>query len=140
MEVNPIRETFDPDAHILVVDDNATIRTLLVEVLKKLGFHNIVEEFNGQQALARLQEKTCPFEIVFSDWRMSGLTGLGLLVRMRSDPGLKAISFIMITGTHDDEYVKMATKAGVDGYLLKPFTIADVKEKLSAAFQKALKK
>lgn len=135
-----LKETFDPDSYILVVDDSITTRNLLTAMLRELGFFNVLQEANGLRALEVLQKMENPVSLVFSDWRMEGLTGLGLLVRVRADKNLKSLAFVMVTGAHELENVKFAIKAGVDGYLLKPFTVADLKEKLISTAQTVRKK
>lgn len=133
-------ESFRNDAFILIVDDNPEIRNVLTQMLRSLGFSNTYQESDGLRAYERIKSKEHPYELVFSDWKMSGLTGLGLLVRIRKDIHLKTISFIMITGSNEEHNVKFAVNAGVDAYLLKPFTTEDIKNKMHIAFQKAAKR
>ncbi len=130
-------QNFDSNGYILVIDDHQDIRKTLKEILHELGFKNIIQETNGQRAFELLQKSEHTVQLIFSDWRMSGLTGLGLLVRVRASPKLETIPFVMITGGDDENYVKFAAKAGVDAYLLKPFTSADVREKLDIAYQRS---
>ena len=130
-----LKEFINPEAYVLVVDDSQASRSLLSAMLRELGLYNVIHETNGLRALEVLQKKEHPFELVFSDWRMSGLTGLGLLVRIRADKDLKKLSFVMVTDSQESENVQFAIKAGVSAYLLKPFTVSDLKEKIILSMQ-----
>ncbi len=114
---------------VLVVDDFPTMRRIVKNLLKQLGFENIDEAEDGGQALQRL--KGGNYGLVISDWNMPNMEGIELLrnVRKEADP-LKNIPFLMVTAEAEKEKVIEAIKAGVDNYIVKPFTADILKEKL----------
>jgi len=117
---------------ILIVDDFVTMRRIVKNLLKQLGYENITEAENGEQAFARLNEGG--FKFVVSDWNMPVLDGLGLVQKVRSDPNLKALPFLMVTAEAEKEKVIEAIKAGVSNYVVKPFTAETLKEKIDKIF------
>lgn len=119
---------------ILVVDDFSTMRRIVRNLLKQNGFENIDEAEDGEQALAKL--KNGNFQFVVSDWNMPNMTGIELLKSVRSDPALKAMPFLMVTAEADKEKVVEAIKAGVNNYIIKPFTAEILKEKMDKIFEK----
>lgn len=119
---------------VLVVDDFPTMRRIVKNLLKQLGFENIEEAENGEDALRKL--KSGDFGLVVSDWNMPVMEGIELLRRVRSDPQLKDIPFLMVTAEAEKEKVIEAIKAGVDNYIVKPFTGEVLKEKLEKIAQK----
>ena len=130
-----LKKYIDPESYVLVVDDSTMSRSVLAAMLRELGLYNVIHETNGLRALEVLQKKEFPISLVFSDWQMTGLTGLGLLVRMRAEEDLKKISFVMVTKSQEAENVQFAGRAGANAYLLKPFTISDLKEKIILSMQ-----
>ena len=114
---------------VLVVDDFPTMRRIVKNLLKQLGFENIDEAEDGGQALQRLRGGN--YGLVISDWNMPNMEGIELLrnVRKEADP-LKNIPFLMVTAEAEKEKVIEAIKAGVDNYIVKPFTAEILKEKL----------
>jgi len=119
---------------VLVVDDFPTMRRIVKNLLKQLGFENVDEAENGEDALRKL--KSGDYGLVVSDWNMPVMEGIELLKRVRSDPQLKDIPFLMVTAEAEKEKVIEAIKAGVDNYIVKPFTGEVLKEKLEKIAQK----
>jgi two-component system chemotaxis response regulator CheY len=119
---------------ILVVDDFSTMRRIIKNILKQLGYENIEEAEDGAQAFNKL--KTGNFGFVVSDWNMPNMDGLELLKKVRSDPDLKALPFLMVTAEAEKDKVIEAIKAGVSNYIVKPFTAEVLKEKMDKIFEK----
>jgi two-component system, chemotaxis family, chemotaxis protein CheY len=117
---------------VLVVDDQLTIRSLVRGGLQQLGFKDIEEAPDGEEALRHLIIK--PVQLVISDYNMPKLDGLNLLRAIRTHEPIKKTAFIMLTGRADKELVQKAVQFGVNNYLVKPFTIATLKEKIEAVF------
>lgn len=104
---------------VMVVEDIPAMRLLLRQMLRSLGASEVLEANDGSTALQLLRQHQV--DVVLSDWNMIPMTGLQLLLAMRDDPATARIPFIMITGEHSKEHVQRAVKAGVNGYLIKPF-------------------
>ena len=119
----------NPDTKVLVVDDFATMRRILKNVLKEMGLKKIVEADDGSAALDLLRKDK--FDLIISDWNMPRMSGLELLKAVRADGSLKDIPFVMVTAEAQKACVLQAVQAGVTNYLVKPFTADTVKEKLS---------
>ena len=115
---------------VLVVDDYATMRRIIRNLLQQLGFTDVDEAADGEQALAKLRDKE--FDLVISDWNMEPMTGLDLLKAVRADARLKALPFIMVTAESKTENVVAAKQAGVSNYIVKPFNAEILKQKLAA--------
>lgn len=111
---------FDFKIKVLVVDDFPTMRRIVKNLLKQLGFENIDEADDGVNALAKL--KNGGFGLVVSDWNMPNMEGIDLLRAVRQEPSVKDIPFLMVTAEAEKEKVIEAIKAGVDNYIVKPFT------------------
>jgi two-component system chemotaxis response regulator CheY len=126
---------FNLGIKILVVDDFPTMRRIVKNLLKQLGFENIDEAEDGVQALKKLQ--TGDYGLVISDWNMPNMEGIDLLknIRQSAEP-LKNIPFLMVTAEAEKEKVIEAIKAGVDNYIVKPFTAELLTEKLSKIAEK----
>ena len=118
----------------LVVDDFSTMRRIVRNLLKELGFTNVDEAEDGVVALAKLQAGS--FDFVVSDWNMPNMDGLTLLQTVRSDPTLKDLPFLMITAEAKKENIIAAAQAGASGYIVKPFTAATLNEKMIKIFEK----
>lgn len=116
----------------LVVDDQQTMRSLVRSGLQTLGFTTIHEAPDGEEGLRQML--TRPFGLVISDYNMPKLDGLGLLRAIRAHPPIAKTSFIMLTGRADKELVQRAVQFGVNNYLVKPFTVGILKEKIEAIF------
>lgn len=117
---------------ILIVDDQMTMRALVRNGLQQLGFADFRESPDGEDALK--QQITKPASLVISDFNMPKLDGLGLLRAIRAHPPVAKTAFIMLTGRADRELVQRAAQFGVNNYLVKPFTVATLKEKIEAVF------
>ena len=118
----------------LVVDDFSTMRRIVRNLLKELGFTNVDEAEDGVVALAKLREGN--FQFVVSDWNMPNMDGLMLLQHIRSDAKLKSLPFLMVTAEAKKDNIIAAAKAGASGYVVKPFTAATLQEKLEKIFEK----
>jgi two-component system, chemotaxis family, chemotaxis protein CheY len=121
-----------PDMKILVVDDMSTMRRIVKNILKQLGFANIEEAENGKDALDKL--KAGPFDLVVSDWNMPVMPGIELLRNIRGDAALKHIPVLMVTAEAQKDNLLEAIQAGVSNYVVKPFTAETIKEKLDKIF------
>jgi two-component system chemotaxis response regulator CheY len=121
---------------ILVVDDFSTMRRIVRNLLVELGFSNtlIHEAEDGDNALAML--RTQPFDMVVTDWNMPNMTGIELLRAIRAEPALKALPVLMVTAENNREQIISAAQAGVNGYVVKPFTAITLKEKLDKIFER----
>jgi two-component system, chemotaxis family, chemotaxis protein CheY len=117
----------------LVVDDFSTMRRIVRNLLKELGFTNVDEAEDGVAALQKL--RAGGFDFVISDWNMPNMTGIELLRQLRADPALKQLPLLMITAEAKKENIIEAAQAGANGYIVKPFTAATLDEKLSKIFQ-----
>ena len=119
--------------NVLVVDDFNTMRRIVKNCLKQLGFDNIAEAEDGEAALTKLREGS--FQLIISDWNMPKMMGIDLLRAVRADNKLKGIPFLMVTAEAQKENVIEAAKAGVSNYIIKPFTPDQVQTKLEAIFK-----
>jgi two-component system, chemotaxis family, chemotaxis protein CheY len=117
---------------ILVVDDFATMRRIMKNILKQIGFSNIIEADDGTTALEELKKTTV--DLIISDWNMPKMTGLDLLKNVRDTDGLKDIPFLMVTAEAQKQNVIDAVQAGVTNYVVKPFTAEAISEKLEKIF------
>jgi two-component system chemotaxis response regulator CheY len=124
----------DTSMTVLVVDDFATMRRIVKNVLKQIGFSDILEADDGATALDVLKENKV--DLIVSDWNMPKMTGLDLLKKVRGDESMKQIPFLMVTAEAQKENVLQAVQAGVSNYIVKPFTADAVKEKLTQIFGK----
>ena len=122
---------------VLVVDDFATMRRIVSNLLREAGFKHLVEAEDGVEALRKLEAGN--FQFVVSDWNMPKMTGLELLKSVRSSEHLKHLPFLLVTAEARKENIVEAALAGADGYIVKPFTGATLKEKIQAIYtRKAL--
>jgi two-component system, chemotaxis family, chemotaxis protein CheY len=117
----------------LVVDDFSTMRRIVRNLLKELGFVNVQEAEDGVDALKKLRSDT--FDFVVSDWNMPNMTGIELLKEIRADAKLKSLPVLMVTAEAKRENIIEAAQAGASGYVVKPFTAATLDEKLKKIFQ-----
>ena len=122
----------DLNMKVLIVDDFATMRRILKNIMKQIGFSNITEADNGKNALKAL--KSDKFDLVMCDWNMPEMPGIDVLSAVRSDSDLKDTPFIMVTAEAQKENILEAVKAGVSSYIVKPFTAETVEEKLQKVF------
>ncbi len=124
----------DPKMKFLVVDDFSTMRRIVRNLLKELGFTNVDEAEDGQIALQKLN--SLPFDFVVTDWNMPNMDGLTLLQNIRATPALKHLPVLMITAEAKKENIIEAAQAGASGYIVKPFTAGTLSEKLTKIFEK----
>ena len=123
----------DPNMKILVVDDMVTMRRIVKNILKQLGFVNVEEAENGQEALQKLQADTYGF--VVSDWNMPVMTGIDMLRAIRADEKLKTTPVLMVTAEAQQSNLVEAVQAGVSNYIVKPFTAETLQEKIVKIFK-----
>lgn len=123
---------------ILVVDDAPTIRRILKNALKEMGYENVDEAEDGQVALQKLRKGN--YDFVITDWNMPNMTGIELVQEIRKAPNLKHLPILMVTAEAKKENIILALKSGVNNYIVKPFTPKVLKEKISAIFAAKNKK
>lgn len=119
---------------ILVVDDFSTMRRIIRNLLQDLGFNNVSEADDGSTALTALQSEH--FDFVITDWNMPGTTGIDLLKAIRADEKLKRLPVLMVTAEGKKDQIVEAAQAGVNGYVIKPFTAQTLREKLEKVFER----
>ncbi|MEL0657960.1 chemotaxis response regulator CheY [Psychromonas arctica] len=119
---------------ILIVDDFSTMRRIIKNLLRDLGFTNTFEADDGHTALPLLQNGD--FEFVVTDWNMPIMEGIDLLKEIRKDPKLKHLPVLMVTAEAKREQIVEAAQCGVNGYIIKPFTAGTLKEKLDKIFER----
>lgn len=124
----------DKNMKILIVDDFSTMRRIIKNLLRDLGFNNTHEADDGQTALPMLQ--TGKFDFLITDWNMPGMQGIDLLKAVRADPALASLPVLMVTAEAKREQIVEAAQAGVSGYVIKPFTAATLKEKIDKIFER----
>lgn len=124
----------DKNMKILIVDDFSTMRRIVKNLLRDLGFTNTHEADDGLTALPMLE--TGGFDFLVTDWNMPGMTGFDLLKTCRADPRFKDLPILMVTAEAKREQIVAAAQAGVNGYIVKPFTAAVLKEKIDKIFER----
>lgn len=124
----------DPNTKFLVVDDFSTMRRIVRNLLKELGYTNVEEAEDGADGLNKLKQGG--FEFVVSDWNMPNMDGLTMLQNIRADANLKSLPVLIVTAEAKKENIIAAAQAGANGYVVKPFTAATLDEKLSKIFEK----
>jgi two-component system chemotaxis response regulator CheY len=124
--------------HILVVDDFSTMRRIVRNLLKEIGYVNSDEAEDGERALQKLRSEK--FDLVLSDWNMPNMTGIDLLKAIRADDAIKDIPVLMITAEARKENIIDAAEAGASGYIVKPFTANTLDEKLKKIMKTLEKK
>ena len=122
----------DSNMKFLVVDDFSTMRRIVRNLLKELGFSNVHEAEDGVDALKKLRAES--FDFVVSDWNMPNMTGIDLLREIRKDAALKHLPVLMVTAEAKRENIIEAAQAGASGYVVKPFTSVTLDEKLQKIF------
>ncbi len=120
----------DKTMNVLVVDDYKSMVRIVRGLLNQLGFMNVDDALDGDTAFRMMKDK--PYGLVLSDWNMQPVTGLELLRRVRDDAETKATPFVMVTAEAKAENVVAARQAGVSNYVIKPFTLAVLRQKLTA--------
>ncbi|MCC5857877.1 MAG: chemotaxis response regulator CheY [Ectothiorhodospiraceae bacterium] len=124
----------DKNMKILIVDDFSTMRRIIKNLLRDLGFNNTVEADDGNTALPILKKGGIDFLV--TDWNMPGMTGLELLKAVRADPELRSLPVLMVTAESKRDQIIEAAQAGVNGYIVKPFTANTLKEKIDKIFER----
>ncbi|MDX1914519.1 MAG: chemotaxis response regulator CheY [Methylophilus sp.] len=124
----------NPNMKFLVVDDFSTMRRIVRNLLKELGYSNVDEAEDGAIGLSKL--KAGGFDFVVSDWNMPNMDGLTMLQNIRSDPAIASLPVLMVTAEAKKENIIAAAGAGANGYIVKPFTAATLDEKLTKIFEK----
>lgn len=119
---------------ILIVDDFSTMRRIIKNLLRDLGFTNTSEADDGSTALPMLQNGR--FDFLITDWNMPGMSGIDLLRAVRADEKLKTMPILMVTAEAKRDQIIEAAQAGVNGYVVKPFTAAALKEKIEKIFER----
>ena len=119
---------------ILIVDDFSTMRRIIKNLLRDLGFNNTAEADDGNTALPMLQQSH--YDLLITDWNMPGMQGIDLLKAVRADANLQHIPVLMVTAEQKKEQIVEAAQAGVNGYIVKPFTAATLKEKMDKIFER----
>ncbi len=119
---------------ILIVDDFSTMRRIIKNLLRDLGFTNTSEADDGHSALPMLQHGD--FDFLVTDWNMPGMTGIDLLRACRADERLKSLPVLMVTAEAKRDQIIAAAQAGVNGYVVKPFTAAALQEKIEKIFER----
>lgn len=118
----------DPNLKILLIDDFSTMRRIIKNLLKEIGYEDVEEAEDGAVALQMLKDKA--YDFIISDWNMPNMTGIELLKLIRADDSLKDLPFLMVTAEAKPENVTEALGAGVSNYIVKPFTSVTLKEKI----------
>jgi len=119
---------------ILIVDDFSTMRRIITNLLHDLGFNNTEEADDGNSALPMLQNGD--FDLLVTDWNIQGMTGIDLLKAVRADEKLSALPVLMVTAESKREQIIEAAQAGVNGYIVKPFTAVTLREKIDKIFER----
>jgi two-component system, chemotaxis family, chemotaxis protein CheY len=124
----------DKNMNILIVDDFSTMRRIVKNLLNDLGFSRTSEADEGNSALTHLRSAPC--DLVVTDWNMPGMTGIDLLRAIRADSRLAKLPVLMVTAEAKRDQIVEAAQAGVNGYIIKPFTAQTLQEKLSKIFER----
>jgi two-component system chemotaxis response regulator CheY len=124
--------SMDLNMKVMIVDDFATMRRILRNILKQIGFKNIIEAEDGKHALKELKKEK--IDLIMCDWNMPEMPGIELLKNVRSDDELKKIPFVMVTAEAQKDNILEAVKSGVSNYVVKPFTAETITEKLNKIF------
>ncbi|MDV3238365.1 MAG: chemotaxis response regulator CheY [Gammaproteobacteria bacterium] len=124
----------DKNMKILIVDDFSTMRRIIKNLLRDLGFNNTQEADDGNTALPMLQSGN--FDFLVTDWNMPGMTGIDLLKAVRADAKLASLPVLMVTAEAKKDQIVEAAQAGVNGYIVKPFTAVTLKEKIDKIFER----
>lgn len=124
----------DKNIKILVVDDFPTMRRIIRNLLKELGFSNVEEAEDGAAGLDKVKDGS--FQFVVSDWNMPNMDGLSMLQAIRAEPALAKLPVLMVTAEAKKENIIAAAQAGANGYVVKPFTAATLDEKITKIFEK----
>ncbi len=122
------------DMKILIVDDFSTMRRIIKNLMRDLGFNNTFEADDGTTALPML--KNGDYDFLVTDWNMPGMQGIDLLRAVRADPSMSTLPVLLVTAESKKDQIVMAAEAGVNGYIVKPFTAATLEEKIKKIFER----
>jgi two-component system, chemotaxis family, chemotaxis protein CheY len=129
-----VEVALDKNMKILIVDDFSTMRRIIKNLLRDLGFTNTQEADDGMTALPMLRNGD--FDFLVTDWNMPGMTGIDLLKQVRADAKLVSLPVLMVTAEAKRDQIIEAAQAGVNGYVVKPFTAQVLKEKIDKIFER----
>jgi len=124
----------DTNMKVLIVDDFSTMRRIIKNLMRDLGFNNTSEADDGNTALPML--KSGGYDFLITDWNMPGMTGIDLLRAVRNDPDMANLPVLLVTAEAKKEQIIEAAQAGVNGYIVKPFNVATLKEKIEKIFER----
>ena len=124
----------DKNMKILIVDDFSTMRRIIKNLMRDLGYTNTHEADDGNTALPML--KSGSFDFLITDWNMPGMQGIDLLKAVRADSALASLPVLLVTAEARREQIVAAAEAGVNGYIVKPFTAQTLKEKIDKIFER----
>ncbi|HYX31576.1 MAG: response regulator [Pseudobdellovibrionaceae bacterium] len=133
---------FARDTKILIVDDMNMFRQMVRQALNTLEFKKMTEASDGTHAFAALAEAAQtqePYQMVISDWNMPKMKGIELLKKVRAEEWGKKLPFIMLTAEAEKDHIIEAVQAGVDNYIIKPFTVDQMKQRLTQTYDKLYK-
>ena len=133
---------FAPDTKFLIAEDTKTVRALLRDILQNLGYKQILEAEDGDQALKMMKEaaeQNDPFGFIIADWNMPGLTGIELLEVRNTDKRFRDIPFLMVTIESERDYVLKAVAMGVSDFVVKPFSESTIKTKIESIWNRILR-
>lgn len=132
--LNQAEVSVDKNMKILIVDDFSTMRRIIKNLLRDLGFNNTNEADDGSTALPMLQNGN--FDFLITDWNMPNMPGIDLLRAVRADDRLKAMPVLLVTAEAKRDQIVEAAQAGVNGYIIKPFTAETLREKIERIFER----
>ncbi len=124
----------DKNMKVLIVDDFPTMRRIIKNLLNELGFSKVSEADDGSTALQKLRQGG--YDYLITDWNMPKMTGLGLLNAVRADPKLAALPVLLVTAEAKRDQIVAAAKAGVNGYIIKPFSAQTLREKMEKTMER----
>lgn len=124
----------DKDMKILIVDDFSTMRRIIKNVLQDLGFNNTEEADDGTTALPMLRSGS--YDFLITDWNMPGMQGIDLVQAVRADAKMGKMPILMVTAEAKKEQIVKAAEAGINGYIVKPFTSETLREKIGKIFER----
>ena len=127
------------DTPILIVDDMSDMREFIAMACMELGFRNFAEAPDGALAWEMISEAWTPFGLVISDWNMPNCTGIELLKKVRSDERFQDLPFLLVTSESAEHKMEEARRSRVSGYVVKPFSLDDLRNELDEAFRKIQK-
>jgi two-component system chemotaxis response regulator CheY len=131
---------FEFSIRVLVIDDMLTMRKIVAKCCKEIGFKNLIEASDGMRGWEQLTTSDQPVGLIISDWNMPNCSGLELLKKVRGDSRYKGVPFVLLTAESESKQVVEAVQAGVDNYIVKPFTADGLRAKLEDTHKKVSKR